>query len=187
VLQLKVLILELLAVNGFSASAIPSSKITALDHKLLDHAVEKRSFEVQWLSTLAYPLLTRAERPEVFGGSGHDIVEKLKDDTPGRPTANGDVEKDTTSLLCLFGCHLSAVLDSRVYFAANRGQSTKCPIFSVLWRWECEGKSAAYYHQITLENNSVKESCKSLSGYLSELMFVGLVEEAQLAKMSFVD
>jgi hypothetical protein len=40
VLQLKVFVFELGAVDGLAASAIASREVAALDHELLDNAVE---------------------------------------------------------------------------------------------------------------------------------------------------
>ena len=43
-LQFEVLILELVSVDGLSASAISSCEVTTLDHKLLDDTMEARPF-----------------------------------------------------------------------------------------------------------------------------------------------
>jgi hypothetical protein len=43
VLELKVLIRELLTVDGLAASSVTVGKVTALDHELLDDTVEGRA------------------------------------------------------------------------------------------------------------------------------------------------
>lgn len=58
VLQEKVLICELRAINGLSSSAISTSEITALEHESGDDPVERGILEVQRLSALADALLT---------------------------------------------------------------------------------------------------------------------------------
>ena len=47
VLQLEVLIIKLVAVDGFAASAVSASEVSSLDHKVLDHAVKFAAFVCQ--------------------------------------------------------------------------------------------------------------------------------------------
>ena len=77
-LVLKVLVLELHAVDGFPAGAIASGKVPSLDHELLDYAVEDGAFVPERLSRFALALLTGAEGAEVFCCLGHHIVVKFK-------------------------------------------------------------------------------------------------------------
>jgi hypothetical protein len=90
VLEVKVLVLELLAVDALTASAIASGEITTLDHEGLDDTVEGAALEVQRLAGLTDALLASAEGAEVVCGLGDDIVVELEDDAASR----GDVEPD---------------------------------------------------------------------------------------------
>ncbi len=106
-LQFKVLILELGAVDRLPSSAIASSEVAALDHELLDDPVETRAFVVQRLARLADTLLASAQGTEVLGRLGHYIVVQLECDTPSRFVADGDIEEDAAaSLLDLVGAHV---------------------------------------------------------------------------------
>jgi len=79
--QLEVLILELLTVNALTAGAVMSGEITALTHEVFDDPVEGTAFVVKWLTRLCHSLVTSAKSAEVLGGSWHDVVEELKDDS----------------------------------------------------------------------------------------------------------
>ena len=107
-LELKVLILELGTVDGLAASAIALSKVSTLDHELLDDSVEDGALVVQRLSSLAYALVSGTEGAEVLGRLGYDIVEQLEGDASGILGADLDVEEDAAaSLLGFFrGSHL---------------------------------------------------------------------------------
>jgi hypothetical protein len=48
--HLKVLILELLAVDALASGPISLCEITALDHEALDNTVEDRALVVKWLA-----------------------------------------------------------------------------------------------------------------------------------------
>lgn len=61
VLQLEVLVGELVAVNALSASTIALGEVTALNHKVLDNAVEGRAL-------VAKALLAGSQSSEVLGG-----------------------------------------------------------------------------------------------------------------------
>lgn len=61
VLQLKVLIRELVAVDALPASAVALGEVTALDHELLDDAVEVGAL-------VAVALLAGCKGAEVLGG-----------------------------------------------------------------------------------------------------------------------
>ncbi len=45
--QVEVLILELLAVDGFPASAIAGGEVSALDHETLDDSMEARTYSAR--------------------------------------------------------------------------------------------------------------------------------------------
>jgi len=72
VLEVEVLVIELLAVYGFSASAIALREVSTLYHELLDDTVENGALVVQRLARLAGAPLSGAEGAEVLGGLGDD-------------------------------------------------------------------------------------------------------------------
>lgn len=80
-------------------SALVSGLIKAisayLDHKLLDHSVERRALVVQRLARLAQSLLASAESTEVLDCLGNEIRVQLHIDAAKRLAAQGDVEEDT--------------------------------------------------------------------------------------------
>lgn len=69
---LKVLVLELLAVDGFAACAVTGGEVAALDHEGLDDAVEGGAFVVEGLARGAGAFFAGAEGAKVFGGFGDD-------------------------------------------------------------------------------------------------------------------
>jgi hypothetical protein len=91
------LVVKLVAVNRLASSAVASSEVTTLNHKLLDDAVEDGALVVQRLSRLADALLTSAESAEVLGCLGDEVGVKLHGDTTDGLAAKGDVEVDAGS------------------------------------------------------------------------------------------
>eukprot|EP00406_Dinophysis_acuminata_P010839 CAMPEP_0179225662 /NCGR_PEP_ID=MMETSP0797-20121207/8421_1 /TAXON_ID=47934 /ORGANISM="Dinophysis acuminata, Strain DAEP01" /LENGTH=238 /DNA_ID=CAMNT_0020932681 /DNA_START=27 /DNA_END=743 /DNA_ORIENTATION=- len=87
VLQLEVLVLELLAVDGLAASAVAVGEVPALEHEVLDDAVELRAL-------VAEPLLAGAERPEVLRRLGDLLAVQAHDDAALLHPADRDVEVD---------------------------------------------------------------------------------------------
>ena len=73
-LQLKVLILELFAVDGFPSGTVAFGKVTTLDHEPLNHTMEAGAFEGEGLAGLASALLARAECTEVLGSFGDNVI-----------------------------------------------------------------------------------------------------------------
>lgn len=105
VLPLKVLVVKLLAVDGLAAGAIADGEVTALDHELLDDAVELGALVVEGLAGLAQALLAGAQGAEVLGRLGHDVVVQLHDDPAGLLGADLDVEEDAAAgRLGVLGC-----------------------------------------------------------------------------------
>lgn len=102
-LLLKILVGKLLAVDGLASRAITCRKVTALDHELLDDAVEQTALIVQRLARLADALLARAEGPEVLGSLWHDVIVQFKRDAPSRFAPNGDIEEGVGPRLLLTG------------------------------------------------------------------------------------
>jgi hypothetical protein len=70
-LELKILILEFLTVDGLAACAIAGGKVATLYHKAFDNAVEGAAFIVEGFARLAHTFLARTEGAEVFGGFGN--------------------------------------------------------------------------------------------------------------------
>lgn len=92
-LEGKVLVVKLFAVDGLAAGAVAAGKVAALDHELLDDAVELGALVGQRLARLALALLARAEGAEVVGRLGDDVIVELERDAPGGLVADGDVEE----------------------------------------------------------------------------------------------
>lgn len=93
----KGLVVELVAVNRLAAGAIASSKVTTLDHELLDDAVEDGALVVQRLSGLSNALLACAEGAEVLGRLGNEVGVELHGDTADGLAAEGDIKVDAGS------------------------------------------------------------------------------------------
>ena len=71
-LQLEVLILKLVAVDGLATSAIVISEISTLAHELGDDAMESGSLVGHSI------LFTGAQSSEIFGCAGNHISAELK-------------------------------------------------------------------------------------------------------------
>jgi len=87
VLQLEVLVLKFVSVDGLSAGAVVVGEVTALAHELRNDAVEGAGLEAE-------ALLAGAQGAEVLRGLGHNIAAQLHDDPPDRGTVRGDVHKN---------------------------------------------------------------------------------------------
>ena len=85
-LELKVLIGELLAVDGAAAGAVASGEVASLDHELLDHAVELGAGVAVSVGQAV------GELPEVGHRLGHGFAEEADLDAAGGLAADGDVE-----------------------------------------------------------------------------------------------
>ena len=72
VLQLEVLILELVAVDGLAPGAVVVGEVSALAHEVGDHAVEGGVSEAE-------ALLAGTEGAEVLGGAGNHITAELEE------------------------------------------------------------------------------------------------------------
>ena len=91
------LIVELVSVDGLASSAITSSKVTTLDHELLDDTMEDGALVVQRLSRLANTLLTSAESAEVLSSLGDKVGIELHGDAANGLAADCEVEEDAGS------------------------------------------------------------------------------------------
>ena len=107
-LELEVLILELVTVDGLSTSTyrkvsphrsnvsrnlltITLSEVTALNHEVLDNTVEGRAL-------VAEALLASSESAEVLGGLGHRLAVQPDDDASQWLIAMSDVKVDLLML-----------------------------------------------------------------------------------------
>lgn len=81
----EVFILELGAVDGFTAGAVATGEITALKHELGDDTMEAGT-------AVAETLLSGAKSAKVFGSLWDDVVVEIEDDAGGRAIVDGNVE-----------------------------------------------------------------------------------------------
>lgn len=96
-LQLKVLVLELGSIDALTTCAITSREVAALNHELLDDAVELGALVVQGLASLSHALLTSAESAEVLCSAGHNVGVEFHDDAAGLALADLNVEEYTAA------------------------------------------------------------------------------------------
>ncbi len=87
VLDLEVFILELLAVDALAAHSVAHGDVTALQHELLDDAVEDGVFETETLGA-------SGELTEVFGSLGDGLAEEAHDDAASGFASDGDVKEN---------------------------------------------------------------------------------------------
>jgi len=93
---LKVLILELTAPDALATGAIAIGEVTALNHEAGNNAVEGASLKGERLpSGLADALIAQTQVLEVLTRLRDGLVEELHDNTPGRLSADRNIEEDT--------------------------------------------------------------------------------------------
>merc|ERR1719480_366381 len=88
VLQLEVLILELVAIDGLASSSVSGGEVATLAHEVGDDAMEGGSL-------VAVALLTRAQGAEVLRGLRDDVTSQLHDDFAHGSAISGDVKEDS--------------------------------------------------------------------------------------------
>ena len=88
VLELKVLIGKLLAVDGDTPSAVMVGKVTTLAHELGNDAMETAA-----LVGILLGIIADTEGAEVLGSLRDHIRMELKDDTAERVAVSSDIEK----------------------------------------------------------------------------------------------
>jgi hypothetical protein len=76
---------KFLAIDGLATSTVVTSEITALEHEIGDHTVERGT-------SIAITVLAGRELPEVSCGFGDDLVVQFEDDSTSRSTVNLDVK-----------------------------------------------------------------------------------------------
>jgi len=87
VLQLEVLVFELVAVDGLAPGSVVVGEVTALAHKVGDHAVESGAL-------VSHSLFTSAKSTEILSGLGDHISSQLHDDAAHRAAAGLHVKVD---------------------------------------------------------------------------------------------
>mmetsp|Transcript_16347 Transcript_16347/g.19610 ORF Transcript_16347/g.19610 Transcript_16347/m.19610 type:complete len:226 (-) Transcript_16347:474-1151(-) len=80
-LELEVLVLKLLSVDGLPTRAVAGCEVPSLAHEVGDNAMEFAALVVQWLATLTLTLLTSTEAAEVLCGFGHRMSKQLHDNS----------------------------------------------------------------------------------------------------------
>ena len=116
--QLKILIRKVLrSIDTRTPRAIPIQKVAALNHKLLDHAMEFAVLVALWPAEMALGFAC-AELAEVFGGARNDVCEQLYFDASQRLAAQGGVEED--DWVCLSGHLLEEALVCAAELFAKR-------------------------------------------------------------------
>ena len=82
-------------IRYLATGAVVTGEVAALDHEVLDHAVEGRALKVQrLLRVLADALLASAKSAEVIGSAGDYIIAEFNDDAASGTAPDGDVEED---------------------------------------------------------------------------------------------
>lgn len=101
--ELKRLILELLAVNAFTAGTIAAGEVATLEHELRDDPVEEATFEVKILSfaILSFSFFAGAQSAEVFGRTRNIFAEEAHDDSTRILAIDCDVKEDARGDLSL--------------------------------------------------------------------------------------
>lgn len=93
VLEGKVFIGKLHAVNRLAAGAVAAGEVAPLTHELGDDAVKAGAFEVQGLAGGAHAFFAGTQGTEVLGGFRGDISPQFHDDAACGSATNGDVKK----------------------------------------------------------------------------------------------
>ena len=92
-LEVKVLVVKLVPVDGFSTSATVISEVTTLEHEVRNDAMKDGILVVKWLSFLANSLLTSAESTKVFDSFWDVVTVETHDNALRFTTANFDVKE----------------------------------------------------------------------------------------------
>ena len=98
-LDIKILIRKLPAINTDAPGTIAVEKVTSLNHEAVDDTVERAAFVAHW-PTLGVLMLARAELTKVFGGAGDAVGVEFEFHAPGWHAAYRDVEEDDWIGVC---------------------------------------------------------------------------------------
>jgi len=85
VLELEVLVLELVAVDGLAAGPVVVGEVPPLAHEVGDDSVESRA-------TVPKAFLSSAKGSEILSGLGNHVSPQLHDNSTDRHTTRSDVE-----------------------------------------------------------------------------------------------
>ena len=94
VLEHKVLVQELVPIDGLAAGPVAPGEVSSLAHESRNHAVKRGPLEVQRLARAAGSLLARAERPEVLGSLGDHVGAQGHLNATERVAVGGNVEEN---------------------------------------------------------------------------------------------
>ena len=103
----KILIRKTLrAIDRRRPRAVAVQEVSALNHEVLDDAMEFAAFVALWAAEMSFRF-SCAELAEVLCCAGDDVCEELHFDAAEGLTAEGGVEEDDWVCLC---CHVSLCL-----------------------------------------------------------------------------
>jgi len=103
VLEGKVLISKLVAVDGLPTSAITTGEITTLQHKVGNDSVKDGILEVKRLAGSASALLASAQGAEVLSSLGGKVVSQDELDGTSGLTTDGNIEENLVAGLRVLG------------------------------------------------------------------------------------
>lgn len=87
---LEVLVLELVAIDGLSSSAVVSGEISTLGHEVSDDTMESTSL-------VSESLFSSAESSEVFSSLGDDVVVEFKSNSAWGAVSDDNVKPNSCS------------------------------------------------------------------------------------------
>ena len=76
-LDLKIFIGELFAVDRFASRTVSHGEVASLNHEVLDYSMERRALVMEGLARLPVALLPSAQGPEVLGSFGSETSTKI--------------------------------------------------------------------------------------------------------------
>jgi hypothetical protein len=93
-LEDKVFVVKLIAVDGFAPCAVTTGKISTLTHKTRNNAMEAGSLEMQWLMTASLTAFSGTQGPKIVSGFGSHILSPFHDNAADGDVTNGDVKEN---------------------------------------------------------------------------------------------
>lgn len=90
----EVLVRELVTVDRQAARPVLGGEVPALDHEVLDDAMEWAVLIPHWGLFRGRPILPCAKLPEVLGGFGHNVSEELERYAANVGVGDLEVEED---------------------------------------------------------------------------------------------
>ena len=77
-LQLEVLVVKLLTINGLTSSSVSGSEVSSLDHEVGDNTMEDGALVVKRLSRLSNSLLSSAKSTEILHSLRNSLTEPTR-------------------------------------------------------------------------------------------------------------